>query len=333
MAGPRRGVGRRAQAAGVAGTPGPASPTRSVAVRTADWLDDRLVAAVLAVGAVGAALPATGRNLDARGAIDPTLAVLVLTAGFAVDLAGARSVTVRLGRLVAALAVGSVCLPLLAWGISRAATGAVRDAVLSVGVAPPEVASLALTALAGGEVPVAAALLVASSVVTVLAAGPVLALLAGGPVASSGMGVLGTLAVVVAAPLAVGVLLRRLSGDREPIVGAMRVAGGLSLLVLLWEVASQVHLEVVYLGAAGLLAAFLAGSGLLGAAVAAGVERSGRPGLVLPVAMRDFAVAAGIAAAAFGPAATGALGIYGLLVLVVGTLTARHTPRRPRTES
>lgn len=283
---------------------------------------------MVAVGALGVALPAAGRELDRRGVIDPTLAVLVLTAGLAVDTAGLRSVTLRLGRLFAALVAGSVCLPLLAWGISRAATGGVRDAILSVGVAPPEVASLGLTALAAGEVSVAATLLVASSIVTVVAAGPILALLAGGSAASGG-GLLTTLVLVVAVPLTAGVLLRRLAGGHAGVVDAGRVAGSLSLLVLLWEVASQVHLELVYLGAAGLLIVFLAGSGLLGTAVTAGVEPTGRPGLLLPVAMRDFAVAAGIAAAAFGPGATGPLGIYGLLVLLAGTLTARRASKGP----
>src|SRR5205823_13632321 len=49
-----------------------------------------------------------------------------------------------------------------------------------------------------------------------------------------------------------------------------------------------------------------------------------------PVAMRDFAVAAGIATAAFGPAAAAPLGAYGVLVLLAGSLAAiiaRH--RRP----
>jgi hypothetical protein len=51
--------------------------------------------------------------------------------------------------------------------------------------------------------------------------------------------------------------------------------------------------------------------------------------VLLPVAMRDFAVAAGIAAAAFGPAAAAPLGAYGVLVLLAGSLAAiiaRHHP-------
>jgi hypothetical protein len=37
--------------------------------------------------------------------------------------------------------------------------------------------------------------------------------------------------------------------------------------------------------------------------------------------MRDFAVAAGIATSAFGATAAAPLGIYGILVLVFGTVT------------
>jgi hypothetical protein len=79
--------------------------------------------------------------------------------------------------------------------------------------------------------------------------------------------------------------------------------------------------------AAGLLVVFLACGAGLGALVARGVEPAGRPGLLLPVAMRDFAVAAGIAAAAFGPGSAGVLGIYGLMVLAFGTLAARRSQR------
>ena len=62
--------------------------------------------------------------------------------------------------------------------------------------------------------------------------------------------------------------------------------------------------------------------------------------MLLPAAMRDFAVAAGIAAAAFGPAAAAPLGAYGVLVLLAGSLAAiiarhrtgarRHRPGKAR---
>jgi hypothetical protein len=44
--------------------------------------------------------------------------------------------------------------------------------------------------------------------------------------------------------------------------------------------------------------------------------------LLLTTSMRDFAIAAGLASAAFGPAAAAPLGLYGILVLVWGTAVA-----------
>jgi hypothetical protein len=49
--------------------------------------------------------------------------------------------------------------------------------------------------------------------------------------------------------------------------------------------------------------------------------------------MRDFAVAAGIATAAFGAAAAAPLGAYGVLVLLTGSLAAIIARRRSRTSS
>ena len=46
--------------------------------------------------------------------------------------------------------------------------------------------------------------------------------------------------------------------------------------------------------------------------------------------MRDFAVAAGIAASAFGAAAAAPLGIYGLLVLIFGSAAAYAAGRTER---
>jgi len=43
--------------------------------------------------------------------------------------------------------------------------------------------------------------------------------------------------------------------------------------------------------------------------------------VILPTTMRDFAVAAGIAASAFGIASAAPLGSYGVMVLVFGAIT------------
>jgi predicted Na+-dependent transporter len=44
--------------------------------------------------------------------------------------------------------------------------------------------------------------------------------------------------------------------------------------------------------------------------------------ILLTVSMRDFAIAAGLATAAFGTSAAPPLGVYGIIVLVWGTGTA-----------
>jgi hypothetical protein len=46
--------------------------------------------------------------------------------------------------------------------------------------------------------------------------------------------------------------------------------------------------------------------------------------------MRDFAIAAGLATAAFGAAAAAPLGLYGVLVMVWGTAAAGHLRRKAR---
>ena len=295
--------------------------------RAASALEKLLLPLMVVVGAVGVALPHTGRALDRSGGIDPTLAVLVLAAGLALERADARPLQVRKGRIAYAMVASTVVLPALEWALSRAAPPGVRDGILAVGVAPAEIASVGLTGLAGGEISVAAALLVASSAITVVASGPILALLA----STDGLhtvGVLTTLVLVVALPLGAGAALARVLRRWPRTVDLGRLVSLLALLVLLFEVASQVRPGARDLVAAGLLLAFLAGAASLGALVARGVDPAGRPGLLLPLAMRDFAVAAGIATAAFGAGAAGVLGIYGLLALAFGSVSALRSARR-----
>ena len=300
-----------------------------LAARIAGRLEALLVPLVLITAAAALAVPGPGRAIGSAGAIHPTLAVLVLTAGLSVEIAGLRRAAARWRRLLLVLAASSAGLPLLAWVLSRPVSGTTRDALLAVGVAPSEVASIALAGLAGAEAAVAAVLLAASSLVTVLAAGPILSLLTRAP-ALHPAGLLATLALVVALPLTAGAALRHMLPAAGPALPIGRILGTLSLLVLLWEVASQVHLNAAYLVATALLLVFLAGAAVLGAALSRSAGPAVSPAILLPTAMRDFAVAAGIAATAFGPASTAALGIYGLLVLLFGAITARTRTRAAR---
>lgn len=95
----------------------------------------------------------------------------------------------------------------------------------------------------------------------------------------------------------------------------------MSLLVVLWEVASELHLRASDTRVVIALLLYLGGGAVLGWLLAIGVRSQRRTAIVLPTAMRDFAVAAGIATSAFGAAAAAPLGIYGILVLIFGTVT------------
>jgi predicted Na+-dependent transporter len=297
--------------------------------RLAGFLDRFLLPLVLIFAAAGAAFPAPGRHLDAHAAILITLAVLVFCTGSSVAFADITGMRVAARRIALVLAVTTVVLPVLAWLASRIVTGAaLRGGVLAAGVAPVEVASVALTGLAGGEVVVAAGLLVASTLLTVVLAGPILSLL-GAHSSVSALSLLATLALVVALPLAVGCAVRTIDpfGGRER--SLISVLGVITLLVLLWEVASQLRLHASDGLVALALVAFLAGSSVLGWLLSRGASAPRRTALLLPTAMRDFAVAAGIAASAFGAAAAAPLGIYGVLVLVFGAVTV-YVSRRQR---
>jgi predicted Na+-dependent transporter len=74
--------------------------------------------------------------------------------------------------------------------------------------------------------------------------------------------------------------------------------------------------------------AFLAGSAFVGRLLGAGTRRPSAIALLLTTSMRDFAIAAGLATAAFGPAASAPLGLYGILVLVWGTAAAGFLRKR-----
>jgi predicted Na+-dependent transporter len=287
---------------------------------------------VLVVAALGVGFPAPGRRAEAADGILIALAALVFCTGTSMTFAEMGAVRTAGRRLAVVLPVTTAGLPVLAWLASHLVSGAAaRGGILSAGVAPAEVASVALTGLAGGDAVLAAGLLAASTILTVLLAGPILSL-AGAHSAASQLSLLVTLALVVALPLALGSALRSVDpfgGREQPLT---RVLGTVSLLVLLWQVASQIEVRSGEASVLLALLAYLAGGAALGWLLARGAGAptgSGRrTAIVLTTAMRDFAVAAGIAASAFGAAAAAPLGIYGLLVLIFGSAAA-YAAQRP----
>ena len=87
-------------------------------------------------------------------------------------------------------------------------------------------------------------------------------------------------------------------------------------------IAAEVHLNVHYVAVALALVIFLAASAVLGRLLGLRSRRPAGRALLLTTSIRDFAIAADLAVAAFGPAAAAPLGLYGILVLIWGTAAA-----------
>jgi predicted Na+-dependent transporter len=336
--------------------------------------------AVLVAAIVGLTVQRPLAWLAGHQGINVLLAILVFATAVTIDPAALRRLVGAWRSLAVALIVGITVLPALSWAVSRiVAAGSLRDGVLVVGLAPCEIASVATTAMAGGEAAVSAGVLIGSTVAAVALAGPILTLEAGHAGVSPG-GIIANLALVVALPLALGLAARacadippptgaaaRAPADippptgaaarapAEPRAAAARAPGAARLLAaarilatpraeriasrtslaavaaLVALIAAEIRLSAAYLAVAAALLLFLLGSALVGRALGARAARPTATALLLTTSMRDFAIAAGLAAAAFGPAAAAPLGLYGVAVLVWGTAVAGVLRQRAAT--
>ncbi len=291
------------------------------------WRDYRELWIVVLAAAVAVAAPGPGRWLADHHGVDVALAALVLVTALAVPVGAAAALAHHRVRLLATLGLAAVVLPALGWVAAHLVVDQVlRRGVLALGVAPAEVASVATVGVAQGDTAAAAGLLIGSTVLTVVLAGPVLGVLGGSASVDVGA-VLVNLVVVIAAPLVVGLVLR----PRLPTgAGRQRVesTGPVVLVtVLVFLVASEVSITRAYVGVLGALVVFLVGSTVLGWVVGRGATPALATATVLTTGMRDFAIAAGIAAAAFGADSAGPLGLYGVLVIPWG-LAIAGTRRR-----
>jgi predicted Na+-dependent transporter len=296
------------------------------------------LAAVLAAAIIGLTVQRPLAWLADRHGISALLVVLVFATAVTIDPQALRRLAAAWRHVAAAVLVGVTVLPALSWAVARlVAAGPLRDGVLVTGLAPCEIASVATTALAGGEAAVAAGVLIGSTLATVVLAAPILTLEAG-RASFSPAGLIANLAVVVAVPLAAGIALRCWAGATARVLGSGRAQTVASrtaiaaVAVLVALVAAEVHLTVGYAAVAGALALFLAASALIGRVLGARSARPAGSALLLTTSMRDFAIAAALAAAAFGPQAAAPLGLYGVAVLIWGTaaagaLRARAGPR------
>ncbi len=286
------------------------------------------LAAVLAAAIIGLTVQRPLAWLADRHGISALLVVLVFATAVTIDPQALRRLAAAWRHVVAAVLVGVTVLPALSWAVARLVpAGPLRDGVLVTGLAPCEIASVATTALAGGEAAVAAGVLIGSTLATVVLAAPILTLEAG-RASFSPAGLIANLAVVVAVPLAAGIALRCwvgvtarvLASGRAQTVASRTAIAAVAVLVAL--VAAEVHLTVGYAAVAGALALFLAASAVTGRVLGVRSARPAGSALLLTTSMRDFAIAAALAAAAFGPRAAAPLGLYGVAVLIWGTAVA-----------
>jgi BASS family bile acid:Na+ symporter len=277
---------------------------------------------VLVAAVIGLTVQAPLAWLASHQSINVLLAVLVFATALTIEPAALGRLGGIWRPLLAAVATGIVVLPALSWLASRlVAAGSLRDGVMVAGLAPCEIASVATTAMAGGEAALSAGVLIASTVATVALAGPVLTLEAGHANVHPA-NLIVNLALVVALPLLVGLLIRGLTPLGARVERPANCTAVASVAALVALIAAEVNLSASYVAVALALIVFLIASAVLGRVLGIRAHRQVGRALLLTTSMRDFAIAADLAAAAFGPSAAAPLGLYGILVLIWGTAAA-----------
>jgi len=274
---------------------------------------------VLVAATIGLTVQRPLAWLTSHNGINALLVVLVFSTAITIEPTALRRAAASWRPLVVTLIVGATVLPALSWLISRmVSAGSLRDGVMCAGLAPCEIASVATTAMAKGEAALSAGVLIGSTLVTVVIAGPILAIEAG-HVSVHPTHIVVNLVLVVALPFAAGLGARAIRplGDRAE-RAALTVAT-ISVAALVALIAAEIHFNDRYVAVAGSLVLFLAACIVIGRLVGWSLPTPSSSSILLTTSMRDFAIAAGLATAAFGASAAAPLGLYGVLVLLWGT--------------
>ena len=275
----------------------------------------------LALAAAVLAIAAPSNSVADRS--DLLLALLVLVTALGITATELRDDVLAHRTSIAILSAAPlVVLSLAAWAVGRPFDEHVRDGLLAVGASSSDVATVGLVTLAGADATVALAT-VAGSLVASAPLGPVaIGVLAGHPVHGGTVHLLGRFALVVIAPLVTGVTIR---SARPRIAAWDAPREGIAALAVAALVYAALSGTAGAHGLAAALAAslaFLAVSALLGEIW----RRTTPPPVATSGAMRDFAVAAALAARPFGPRAVP--GVYGVVMLLTGSRRGRAA--RPR---
>jgi predicted Na+-dependent transporter len=281
--------------------------------------DYRELAIVAVAAAVGLTVQSPLAWVVRHQGIDIFLVILVFFTALTIEPHTLRELPAAWRRLSVALLAGIIVLPALSWLVAHLVTaGHLRDGVMTIGLAPCEIASIATTAMAGGDVALAGGLLLGSTLLTVALAGPILAVEASGT-SLDPWHILVNLLCIVALPLGAGLACRGTLRLPRPVIDAASTVSTLSVAALVALVASEVHFARSYVAVLLAVVAFVVASAAVGVLAGRGAGRRVRGALLLTSSMRDFAIAAGLATAAFGPAAAAPLGLYGIAVLIWGT--------------
>jgi predicted Na+-dependent transporter len=293
---------------------------RSGVTRTVDTYPELLLVLIAAV--VGLSVGRPLRWVGGHQGINILLAILVFATAVTVSTDSLRRLTSSWKQLAAALVIGITVLPALSWLASRiVAAGSLRDGIMVIGIAPCEIASVATTALAGGEAALAAAVLIGSTALSVALAGVILSLEANQAHVHP-LHILVNLVIVVALPLVAGLVVgakAQLSGAREADATKIATAALVGLVAL---VAAQAHIGVAYGAVLVAIVIIVAVSAVMGLALGRTTTKTRATPLLLTISMRDFAIAAGLASTAFGPSSAAPLGLYGVVVIIWGTAVA-----------
>lgn len=253
---------------------------------------------------------------------DLILAVLVLATALGMD--PTRFLQLRNHwRLV--LALSTIPLAILtpaAWMLSLLFASPTREGILTLGLAPTEVAAGGLVALAGGDAALALAAIAGSLIVSALAGPILLATLLVGAVDISGGELMIRFALVVIIPLLIGIGARRAIPRLGRLETEFSAVSTLSVVALVYgslsSTSGQTVLGPALLGSVAFLV-ISAVFALLGMSLAG---RTYRKSIPFVIGTRDFAVAAALASEAFGPSAATVAGVYGVLMLILGAAVA-----------
>jgi predicted Na+-dependent transporter len=287
------------------------------------WVGQNRELVVVAVAAVlGLTVQSPLKLVVRHQSIDALLVVLVFSTALGIELRSIRRLPAAWRSLSLTLLVGVSVLPVLSWLVSHlVAPGHLRDGVSTIGLAPCEIASIATTAMAGGDIALAGALLIGSTILSVSVAGPILALETPGTSIHPGHIILSLLGIV-ALPLAAGITLRSLARPSPHVELIASSTSTLSVAALVALIAAEVHLSRHYLPILVAVVVFVVASALVGWTLGTLSTGPAAKAVLLTTSMRDFAIAAALASAAFGPAAAAPLGVYGIAVLLWGTGSA-----------